>query len=171
MNYKHQAFIDEYLKCFNATEAYFRVYHPKKRTTAGANGPKLLENTEIKAELERRIAENTMSADEALMLLTEHARGDPAKLMDVSSMGFNLDMQKAQEQGLTKLIKKVKQRTIIHQGKSESDEDREVHDLEIELYDAQAALDKILRVHGKYDDKRQHTGEIVIRYATDEDEK
>ena len=32
------------------------------------------------------------------------------------------------------------------------DEDRETHDLEIELYDAQAALDKILRVAGRYKD-------------------
>ena len=150
LSIKHQAFVDEYLKCFNATEAYMRVYNPKKRATAGANGHELLKNTEISEEIERRIKENTMSADEALLLLTEQARGDVAQLMDVSSMGFNLDMRKAQELGLTKLIKKVKQRTIIHQGKSESDEDRETHDLEIELYDAQAALDKILKVHGKY---------------------
>jgi hypothetical protein len=93
-----------------------------------------------------------MSADEALLLLSDMARGDLADIMEITSISGDLDLLKAKESGKSKLIKKFKQRTIIHQGKSESDEDREVHNLEVELYDAQAALDKILKVHGKYKD-------------------
>ena len=165
---KHQAFIDNYFLCnFNATEAYMRTYNSKKRTTAGVNGHELLKNPNISEAIAARIAENTMSADEALLLLSDMARGDVGKLMDVSSMGFDMNMQKAKDQGLTKLIKKVKQRTIIHQGKSESDEDREVHDIELELHDPQAALDKILKAHGRYVEKVEveSKGEIIIRYA------
>ena len=62
-------------------------------------------------------------------------------------------MSKAQEMGLTGLIKKVKQKTTIYQAKKESEEDREVTELEIELYDRQAALRDILKLHGKFTDK------------------
>ena len=150
MNKKQTVFVNEYLQCWNATEAAKRAGYSKR--TAYSQGARLLKDAEILDVVQARLAEKQMSADEALTLLTDMARGDVAQLMDVSSVGFSLDMQKAKELGLTKLIKKVKQRTIIHQGKSESDEDRETHDLEIELYDAQAALDKILRVWGRYKD-------------------
>jgi len=147
MNKKQTVFVNEYLTCWNAAEAARRAGYSVK--TARSYGQQLLTNLDIKEEIQARLAEKQMSADEALTLLADMARGDVAQLMDVSSVGFSLDMQKAKELGLTKLIKKVKQRTIIHQGKNESDEDRETHDLEIELYDAQAAIEKILRMHGK----------------------
>ena len=104
-----------------------------------------------------------MSADEALKLTADIARSDIAQLMDVSSMGFNLDMSKAKELGLTSLIKKVKQKVTTHIAKSESDEDREVIELEVELYDKQAAIRDILKVHGKFVDRTDVTsgGEAV----------
>jgi len=107
-----------------------------------------------------------MGADEALALLAAQARGDMGKVMDITSVGFYLDMQKAQEADLTKIIKKVKQKTTIYSAKSESQEDREVTELELELYDAQAAIDKILHIHGKFIDKITLDGTInVSQYA------
>jgi len=38
-------------------------------------------------------------------------------------------------------------------GKGDTDDDTEIHDVEIELYDAQAAAEKILRIHGKFTEK------------------
>ena len=170
---KQRLFIDYYLQCFNAAEAARRAgYSPK---TAKQIGQENLSKPDLQAEIQERLNEVHMSADEALKLLADMARGDVAQIMDITSMGFNLDMRKAQELGLTRLIKKVKQKTVTHIAKSESDEDREVVDLEVELYDAQAALDKILRVAGKYKDSVDLTSggktiEIKVRYAGDDND-
>lgn len=154
---KHRAFIDEYFRTgpnrFNATAAYQAVYPKSSYRAARANAARLIADDNITAEIERRMAELHMSADEALSLLADQARGDLGEFMDITSVGYNLDL--LNEDGTrknTRLIKKIKQRTTIFQAKSESAEDREVTETEIELYDAQAAIDKILRVHGKYKD-------------------
>lgn len=152
---KQRVFIDEYLRCFNASEAARRAGYTSK---ANVIGSQLLANPNIKAEIQARLAEVHMSADEALKLTADIARGDVAQLMEVSSVGFNLDMSKAQAAGLTGLIKKVKQKTVTYLAKKESEEDREVTELEIELYDRQAALRDILKIHGKFIEKHEHTG-------------
>jgi hypothetical protein len=95
-----------------------------------------------------------------LKLFADHARGDMGEFLDVSGMGFNLDLQEAKKRGLTKLIKKVKQKTTIFLSKKESEEDREVHELEIELYDAQAAGEKIGRHLKLFTDQVELSGQI-----------
>ena len=167
---KHQAFIDQYFIChFNGTEAYMRVYKPKGgRAVARANASDLLAIPNIAEAIQTRLSEVHMSADEALKLLADQARGDIAEVMEIYSTGFNLDMQKAKDAGLTKLIHKVRQKTTTIIGKNESDDDKEITELEVELYDAQAALRDILKIHGKFIDKRQvsgtgENGEIVTK--------
>lgn len=160
---KQQVFIAEYCRCFNASEAARRAGYSEK--TAYSIGSRLLKDVEVSAAIQAKLAEIHMSADEALKLMADIARGDVAQLMDVTPMGFNMDMSKAKEQGLTRLIKKVKQKTVTHIAKSESDEDREVVELEVELYDAQAAIRDVLKVHGKFADKVKIEGgvDIVVR--------
>ena len=148
---KQRLFIDYYLQSFNASDAARKAGYSEK--TAYSVGWENLRKPEIQEEIQSRLDEVHMSADEALKLTADIARGDIAQIMDVSSMGFNLDMSKAKELGLTRLIKKVKQKTVTHLAKNESDEDREVIDLEVELYDAQTALRDILKVHGKFTDR------------------
>jgi phage terminase small subunit len=149
---KHRLFVDEYLRCFNATRAYLRVYPSSSERAARANAARLIATDNIKAAVEQRLAEVHMSADEALALLAEHARGDIGEIMEATTFGYNLDMRKAKETGFTKLIKKVKQKTVTIMGKGEDSEDTEIHTIEIETYDAQAAIDKVLRVAGRYKD-------------------
>src|SRR5687768_16074135 len=98
---KHRAFIDQYFLCrFNGTEAYMRVYNPKGgRASARVMASELLAMPNISAEVESRLADVHMSANEALELLADIARGDMAELMDVTSMGFSMDMAKAKEAG------------------------------------------------------------------------
>lgn len=167
---KRKTFINEYLKCFNAAEAARRAGYSVR--SARQQGDRLMSNDGILAEITKRMDEAHMSANEALRLLADQARGDMAQLMDISSVGFNLDMKRAQELGLTKLIKRVKQKTTTYQSKRESEEDREITELEIELYDAQSAIDKILRVHGKYKDTIDLTtgGEKIIVTLVKEDD-
>lgn len=145
-----EVFIDEYLKCFNATEAYSRAYPSAKRTTARANGHELLTNTDISAIIQARLTEVHMSADEALKLTADIARGDVTEF--ITPFG-NIDIDKLRQSGKGRLIKKIKQKTVTKIGKGDDSEDVEVLDTEIELYDAQAAVRDILKIHGKFTDK------------------
>jgi phage terminase small subunit len=142
---KHSAFVDEYMRLFNGTKAYLRIYPHSSSKSARANAARLIATDNIAQAIEERLKELHMGAEEVLKLLADMARGDMGEFLDVSGMGFNLDLQDAKARGLTKLIRKVKQKTTTYLAKKESEEDREVNELEIELYDAQAALEKIGR--------------------------
>jgi phage terminase small subunit len=166
LSIKHSKFVDEYLRCFNGTQAYLLVYPKTKADCARANAARLIATDSIKAEIASRLAEAHMTADEALKRLADMARGDVTEF--ITPFGaVDLDAVKAAGKG--HLIKKIKQRTITKIGKGERDEDTEVHDTEIELHDAQAAIDKILKVHGKYKDAIElpETLKIQIVKASD----
>jgi phage terminase small subunit len=149
LNKAQQVFVSEYLKSFNGTEAYSRAYPKSSKDAARANAARLIATDSIKAEITSRLAEHHMSADEALQRLADMARGDVTEF--ITPMGaFDIEAMKAAGKG--HLIKKIKQKTVTKIGKTDKDEDTEVHDTEIEFYDAQAAIDKVLKVHGKYSD-------------------
>lgn len=166
---KHLAFVDQYFLChFNGTEAYMRVYNPKGgRTSARVMASELLAKPNIKAAIETRLAEVHMSADEALELLADVARSDMGAIMEPTTFGYNFDMKKAKEIGFTKFIKKVKQKTVTIMGKGLEADDTEIHTLEIELYDSQAAIRDVLKVHGKFVEKLDVTskGKQIKGYA------
>lgn len=148
---KQRVFIEEYLQCWNATEAARRAGYSER--TAYSQGQRLLKHVEVSAAIETRIAEKQMSADEALTLLADMARGDLGEFMDVTPSGFVLDLLNDDgSRKNTRLIRKIKQKVTTFLAKKESDEDREIIETEVELYDAQAAIDKVLRVAGKYKD-------------------
>lgn len=152
---KQRVFIEEYLQCWNATEAALRAGYSER--TARQQGSRLLTNVDISKEIEKRIREKAMSADEVLLRLGDMARGDFGDFMDIESMSFNLALEKAREQGKTHLIKKVKQRTTITQKKDGDEEEN--HWIELELHDSQTALDKLARIHGLYKDKLDVTSQ------------
>ena len=151
---KQRVFIEEYLQCWNAAEAARRAGYSKR--TARTQGSKLLTNVDISAEIENRIAEMAMSADEVLLRLGDMARGDIGEFMDIESMSFNLALEKAKELGLTHLIKKVKQRTTITQKKDGDEEEN--HWIELELHDSQSALVHLGKHHKLFTDKTEITG-------------
>lgn len=144
---RQQVFISEYLKCFNKAEAARRAGYSEK--TAREIGRKLLTNVDIKAEIDARLSEIHMSADEALKLLADMGRGDIGDLIDDNGL---LDLRVAREKGMTKLLKKIKQKTVTRIGKTDNDDDVEITEIEFEMYDAQAAIEKVLRVGGKLKD-------------------
>ena len=141
---KQQVFISEYLKSFNATASAIAAGYSEK--TAYAMGWENLRKPEIKAEIERRLEEVHMGADEALKLMSDIARGDIGDF--VNDFG-GVDILRAREAGKTRLIKKIKTKTTTINGK---DEDKEIVQEEIELYDSQTALRDILKIHGKFKD-------------------
>lgn len=154
MRNRQRAFIQEYLKDFNATRAAKAVGYSER--TARTIGSKLLTNIDIKAAIDETI----MSADEAATNITEIARGDMKDLMEITSSGFVLKLMKDGEViPQTRLIKKIKQKVTTYLAKKEDEEDREVIETEIELYDRHAANRDILKYRGKLIDKTELSGE------------
>ena len=138
---RRQAFVDEYLKCWNASEAARVAGY----AAPGVEGHRLLKIAEISEEIQRRVTERAMSADEVLVRLAEQARGDMSDFVSFVP-GIKLpffDLAKAHEAGKFGLVKKLKY------GK-----DGEV---EFELYDAQAALVQLGKVHKLFTDKQDVT--------------
>lgn len=68
---KRARFIDEYLLCLNKTKAAFRAgYAPE---FAGQEGHRLYKNAEIRAEIDRRLAEAGMPSQEAVKRMSDVA--------------------------------------------------------------------------------------------------
>jgi phage terminase small subunit len=134
---KQRAFIEEYLTCWDATKSARNAGYSEK--TARSIGCENLTKPYIKAAIEQRIAEKAMTADEVLLRLAEHGRGDIGEMMTEAG---TLDLVTAKASGKTRLIKAV----------TESDKG-----LRIEMYDAQAALVQLGRAHGLFTDKLEST--------------
>jgi phage terminase small subunit len=162
---KQRVFIEEYLQCWNAAEAARRAGYSER--TARNQASRLLAKANIQEEVQKRISDKAMSADEVLQRLADMARGDVGDFFDIEKMSFHLSLEKAKELGLTHLIKKVKQRTTITQKKDGDEEEN--HWIEVELHDAQAALVHLGRHHKLFTDKQEFTGEMKVQ-SVDEKE-
>ena len=135
-------FVNEYLKCFNASKAARLAGYSDK--TSHVAGSRLLSNVNVSNVIQRRFCENAMDSDEVLHHLTELARGD---LTDVIDRFGNPDLDKAIEYGSTGLLKKVKSRTIISI-KNDGEEESETHITEVEIHDRLKALGLLAKYHG-----------------------
>ena len=135
---RQRVFVAEYLKEFNATAAAVAAGYSER--SAASIGHENLRKPEIAAEVERRLAELTMSTEEALLRLTEQGRGAHTAFID--DVG-QVDLAGLKAAGLGHLIKSTK---VTQWG------------LVVEFYDGQAAIDKILRVRGAYVERRELTG-------------
>lgn len=166
---KHRAFIENYLLCFNATEAYSRVYAPPSRETAASNGYRLLRNAEIAEIISQRLTETAMSADEVLMRLADHARADIGEFLAGDDGDVATDIQAMREKKKTHLIKKITQTRRQRTFRDDSAEEETV--VSLELHDAQAALVHLGRHHKLFVDRTEFTGKdgkaIQIEYVND----
>lgn len=159
---KRRRFIDEYLKDCNATQAAIRAGYAEKGSRV--TGHRLLTDANISEEIKRRLDEKSMKADEVIQRLTDMARSDMGDFMTIEGVAHYLDLEKAKELGLTHLIKKVKDRVVMTSNKD--GEDTETHNIEVELYDAQAALALLGRYHKLFTDNVDLTSggkEFVLR--------
>ena len=150
---KQQAFVDEYLKTRNATQAAIAAGYSAK--TAYSIGSENLKKPEIDEVIRQRTTENAMSADEVASLLAEQARGDMADFVDFHP-GMKLpilNLEKAYRNGKMRLVKKLK---FLPDG-----------GVEFELYDAQAAQVQIGKMHKLFTDKQDVTIDGPVRFVFD----
>jgi hypothetical protein len=103
----------------------------------------LLTNADISAVIQQRIDEETMSANEVLMRIAEHGRGDIGEFI-------NLGPEKIKQSGKSHLIKKFT-RTITTTTKKDFESTTE--SLTVEMYDALAAKALIGKHHKLFADK------------------
>ena len=134
---KQQAFVIEYVKDFNGTQAAIRAGYSEN--TAAVIASENLTKPNITEAIENYFADKIMSANEVLYHLTEVARGDIGEL--ITHYG-EPDLESATELGKTNLIQSIKTKTIVS-GKDDS----ETHYTEFKLYDRLRALDLLARFH------------------------
>lgn len=136
---KQKVFVEQYLQCWNATEAARRAGYSERsiRTIASEN----LAKPNIKLEIDTRIAELKMSADEILLRLADQARGDIGDFADIED-GTDLA-----NHPLSRIVKKYKKR-IYHPKDTDS-----YDEIELELYDAHASLVDLGKAHALFTDK------------------
>ena len=133
---KQQVFINEYLICWNATEAARRAGY----AFPNVEGPKNLVHPSIKALIQERLTEKHMSADEVLARLAAMARSNIA---DFAHVGSANDLQALGDSG--QVIKKFKRKKYYPKDGDPYDE------IEIELYPADVNLERIGRHHKLFD--------------------
>lgn len=131
---KEKAWLAEYLKCFNATEAARRAGYK----WPGRMGWKKKEK--FADEIARALDERVMEAQEALAHLSDQARADISPYIDARGV---LDLHALIDAGLGHLVKSV--RRVVTKF-----DDR----LEVEIYDRQSALKTILAHHDAGDPDR-----------------
>ena len=175
MNRKQRIFVEEYLQTWNASEAARRAGYSEK--TAYSIGWELLRKPEIAEAIRRRVADLTVGTDEGLVLLTAQARasiaplfkiaerwteaprvtdeiveetmgadekGNPVRLYRVRCIVF--DVAKLLETQYGALVRKFK--------------DSPKEGMTIEMYDAQAAVVKLLEAQGAF--KQSATAHLNI---------
>ena len=144
---KQQVFVEEYLRCWNASEAARRAgYSPK---TAYSIGHENLRKPEIAQAIEARVAEKTMSADEVLVRMAEQARAGYAPYLTPDGV----DLERMIADGKAHLIKGFKETA---------------HGQVVEFYDAQTALVQIGKHYGLFTDKSDVTIHGDLTFSADE---
>jgi len=134
---KQRSFVEFYLQEWNATQAALKAGYSKK--TAYSSGQRLLKYVEIEAEIQRRLDESAMSADEVIQSIGEIGRASIEDLMDVDDSGrMTFNFKRAKEQGKLHLIKTI---TPTREG------------LKVELHDRMRALELMGKHHKLFTDK------------------
>jgi phage terminase small subunit len=150
---KQLAFVEEYLCCWNATEAARRAGYSEH--TAHVQGSRLLSNAKVQEYIKSRLAEKAMSADEVLTRLAEQARASIGDFIEIDEKGrWKVDLGKAKTDDKLHLIKSLSPTQ---------------YGVKVELYDAQAALVHLGRAHGLFTDNvnERSNQKIEIEYVND----
>ena len=156
---KQKIFVEEYLKCWNATQAAIKAGYAEK--SARQTGHRLITDDYISEIIKERVAEKVMSADEALQLLSDQARVSLEDVADVGEDGrWTFNFIKAKENGKLHLIKGIVPTA---------------YGTKVELHSSQRALELIGKAHGMFTDNIKHevVKPVIVehRYSHEETEE
>ena len=129
---QQRLFKDAYLRCWNATEAARRAGY----ACPAQAGWRLLRNVEISRQIEIELKAHHIGTNHVLARLGEMAN---INLNDFLDEGGRVDLEKLRSKG--HLVKKYKAKV----NRKLSTDEVEVSDVEIELHDAQHALELVGR--------------------------
>ena len=162
---KQRAFVLEYPRDFNATQAAIRAGF--SANGAAVTGSRLLTNPKIEELIDKEFSRRSLRLDEILARLTEQATTSIGEFLVVNPDGdrvaFNPEVLK--EKG--HLVKRIKAITTVRY--SEKGEQYEYTTLSLELYNAQKALELLGRHRGMAAEVVQHAGEINIKVTYQND--
>ena len=154
---KQRAFVFEYPKDFNATQAAIRAGFSVKG--AAVTGSRLLTNPKIQQLIDQEFSKRSLRIDEIIARLTEQATANIGDFLIVNPDGdriaFNPEVLK--ERG--HLVKRVTAKTTVKY--SEKGDQFEYTTLTLELHDAQKALELLGKHRGMATERI--TGEVVVR--------
>ena len=154
MTNKQRLFVEHYLKCWNATRAAERAGYAVPKQA----GSRLLSYVAIKEQIDERLAEKAMDADEVLVRLAEQARGDGTEYLTI---GGSIDMAGLIADGKQHLVKKVKHRTI-------TDKNGNIIEYrEVEFHDTQNALVQLGRHHKLFTDRVETDEKVLLVWDKD----
>jgi phage terminase small subunit len=146
-------FINEYLKHFNATRAAQTVGVEENPRQIGFY---LKTKPNVRAEINRRLEVAKMSSQEVLARLSEHAAGTVEYFLGDDGKSIDLTTENAKDK--LHLIRKLR----VEGARYREGEVVQDPQTEIELHDAQAALEKLGRHYGLFIDKSAD-GEQIYR--------
>lgn len=165
---KQRLFVQHYMACFNGTQAAILAGYSEK--TARFIASENLTKPNIRAAIKEATRE-IMPAAEVVQRLADQARGSLQFFMrrdgDNELTGFDLGEDKPLH-----LIRKLKMTRRREKGR-DKDDDAVIETIDIEIYDAHAALVDIGKMHGLFVDRTEmhHTGLTPDKAATLSDEE
>lgn len=154
LTYKQRAFCDHYIELnskpqpiarrgFGAEAARRAGYQGTEDTLSRAAFDNLRQHR-IRAYIRRKVGLVAMPADEVLQRLSKQARADIAQVLNENG---EFDFKQAKKRGNTDLVRKLKTRTITRNiGNKGETETEVIH--ELELHNAQSALETVAKIHG-----------------------
>lgn len=148
---KELRFVEEYVVDFNATRAAKRAGY--SHHTAGQIGFEVLRRPKVAAAIQARLDALSMSAEEAIKRLSEWGRGsvEPFLSVDEDTLELRLDLSSEEARQALHLIKEIKQDDVIIRKANQNDSSEVIgRSWTLKLHDAKDAVDKILKIHGKY---------------------
>lgn len=155
LTYKKLAFAEHYLTLWDAAKAARAAGYA--HASARQQGQRLLTNDDVKAYIATRLQELKIEADEVITRLTRHARGSMADFITITHGEPIFDWERAKGSGALDLVKKYK-----------VDKDGAVS---IELYDAQAALVQLGKMHHLFVERTEISVPegLTVRFVWDDD--
>jgi hypothetical protein len=163
---KQRIFVEAYLSNgFNATDAARQAGYKGEESTLSSVGYENLRKPDIAVEINARLNEAAMSANEVLARLSKIARGDVDDCLDEDG---KFDLKKVRRLQRTGLLKKLKSKRTskrvdsLTEGEEDSRETLETalvyEEVEFEMYSAHEALRDLGKYHKLLNDRHEIAG-------------